>query len=596
MYITRIKVRNFRSLTETEVYPANYTVLVGQNDSGKSNLLRALNLFFNNQTDVGEPLSFEQDYSQQAPIRKGKAKQIEIELELKPPPNYTDNAPVVWKKTWRAGSSVPHSDELKPVGGGEFSPRSRTENWVRQLGFEYVPAIRGKDFFATLKRRLHNTLAATIAPKLASASGSFLGNIRKEIGNIETEARRLFDLKTEFSLPADLGSLFEILDLKTADKHAATSLQYRGDGIQGRHIPVILRFLADQRKINSAQGKAPPETIWGYEEPENNLELGKQVEEAEEFFRCSESIQVLLTTHSPAFYGAAKNQTPEKAAIWFAQRKDGKTEFDRALTQDTLDQGMGLMPFVQPYLKRAAEQRAQMVGELKTLHAQSLHPNAAVLVVEGSTDKEVLDAASELLFGSSKAFEIVAKPGLGAGVGWVLGYATARAVMPDIQRRTGVLFDGDAAGRESQRNLSTRLKALDRTDRVKGFRVGHPNSPSALRKVLQSGFNIGIALEEVCSEDAWDHAESRGWLVTREDAVSLNATLLSTEESFVELLDRHLDDSCSKRLVLKKLDPLKKSAFARFVTNQIREQRAVPPNLEVLLNGVQTYFSRPMSE
>ena len=280
MYITRIKIKNFRSLTDAEIYPSSYTVLAGPNDSGKSNVLRALNLFFNNQTDIGKELIFDQDYSQQALIRANRAKQIEIELEFQPPINYTDNKPVIWKKTWRAGTVAPFSDDLKIVGGEKFSPRSKTVYWVRQIAYEYVPAIRGREFFATLKRRLHNTLAETIAPKLASASGSFLGNIRKEVGNIENEARRLFDLKTEFSLPTDLGNLFEILDLKTADKHASTPLQNRGDGIQGRHIPVILRFLADQRKTNFARGKPPPETIWGYEEPENNLELAKQVDEA----------------------------------------------------------------------------------------------------------------------------------------------------------------------------------------------------------------------------------------------------------------------------------------------------------------------------
>ena len=39
------------------------TVLSGKNDCGKSNVLRALNLFFNNQTDWITPLIFEKVFS-----------------------------------------------------------------------------------------------------------------------------------------------------------------------------------------------------------------------------------------------------------------------------------------------------------------------------------------------------------------------------------------------------------------------------------------------------------------------------------------------------------------------------------------------------
>lgn len=589
MYITRIKIKNFRSLVDAEIFPANYTVLVGPNDSGKSNVLRALNLFFNQQTDVGQSLVFDQDYSQKAIARANRAKQIEIELEFRPPSNYTDNQPVVWKKVWREGATGPFSDDLRIAGGGEFSPRSRTEYWVRQIGYEYVPAIRGKEFFATLKRRLHNTLAETIAPRLASASGSFLGNIRKEVGSIEQEARRLFNLKTEFSLPSDLGSLFEILDLKTADKHAATPLQNRGDGIQGRHIPVILRFLAEQRKINFARGKPPPETIWGYEEPENNLELAKQMEEADEFFRCSNSIQVLLTTHSPAFYGVTKAQT--QANTWFAVRNDGRTELQSSATTQTLDEGLGLMPFVEPYLQKAALQRAEMLEQLRKLHSQSLHIDRAVLCLEGGTDKEVLNAACRALFGTSLPFEIVAKPGMGAGVGWVVGYATARAVLPDLNMKTAVLFDDDDAGRQSREKLMQRLTAVDRSDRVKAFKIGKDNADDELRKILKAGFRISIALEEICGVAAWDHAEKKGWLEPRPDVVKQNADKLTAEESFVDLMNRRLTDVSCQRLVRMRVMGDCKGQFANFVVKQISETNIVPPTLEILAKSIYQHFS-----
>jgi hypothetical protein len=588
MYITRIRIKNFRSLVDAEIRPANYTVLAGPNDSGKSNVLRALNLFFNLQTDVGQSLVFELDYSQQAPVRANRAKQIEIELEFQPPNNYTDNQPVVWKKIWREGSSIPYSDVLRTSDGSDFSSRSKTEFWVRQIGYEYVPAIRGKEFFSILKRRLHNTLAETIAPRLASASGSFLGNIRKEVGNIEKEARRLFDLKTEFALPSDLGSLFEILDLKTADKHAATPLQNRGDGIQGRHIPVILRFLADQRKTNFARGKPPPETIWGYEEPENNLELLKQMDEAAEFYRCSNAIQVLLTTHSPAFYGESLKH--EKTKTWFAAREDGKTTFQISVSQQALDEGLGLMPFVAPYLHHASVQRTEMLQQIKLLHSQSLHIDRQIICMEGATDKEIVDAACKVLFPSPLPFDTVAKPGMGAGVNWLIGYATARAVLPDLRQKTAALFDDDEAGNEARKTLTTRLEALGLPNQIKMFKVGAANSDDELRKVLQAGFKISIAIEELCGEDAWNHAEAKGWLEDRPDVVKQNAQKLDVRQSFADLVEQRLSDPACQRLIHKRIASIYKGHFARYVAKEITRSMKVPPTVEKLVRAIEVYF------
>ena len=58
MYIERITIKKFRSIVDSTFYASNITVFVGENDVGKSNILKALNLFFNNQTDVDQVLIF----------------------------------------------------------------------------------------------------------------------------------------------------------------------------------------------------------------------------------------------------------------------------------------------------------------------------------------------------------------------------------------------------------------------------------------------------------------------------------------------------------------------------------------------------------
>jgi predicted ATP-dependent endonuclease of OLD family len=50
--INKVEINYFRSIYSSTVNKCNdMNLLVGGNDSGKSNILKALNLFFNNKTD-----------------------------------------------------------------------------------------------------------------------------------------------------------------------------------------------------------------------------------------------------------------------------------------------------------------------------------------------------------------------------------------------------------------------------------------------------------------------------------------------------------------------------------------------------------------
>ena len=61
--IKSIHIKNFRSIVDKKIELSNFNCFVGKNDSGKSNVLKALNLFFNNKTDFGTEFDFESDYS-----------------------------------------------------------------------------------------------------------------------------------------------------------------------------------------------------------------------------------------------------------------------------------------------------------------------------------------------------------------------------------------------------------------------------------------------------------------------------------------------------------------------------------------------------
>jgi predicted ATP-dependent endonuclease of OLD family len=63
--IEHVEIKYFRSIYRVRLPKlTDVIILAGRNDVGKSNILKALNLFFNNQTDWNVPFEFNRDFSQ----------------------------------------------------------------------------------------------------------------------------------------------------------------------------------------------------------------------------------------------------------------------------------------------------------------------------------------------------------------------------------------------------------------------------------------------------------------------------------------------------------------------------------------------------
>jgi predicted ATP-dependent endonuclease of OLD family len=86
--IRQIHIENFRSIQRLTIPADKLSVFVGKNDCGKSNILRALNLFFNGVTNPGHSFNFEDDYNLFVPERAKTAKEVIVRLELNIPSSY----------------------------------------------------------------------------------------------------------------------------------------------------------------------------------------------------------------------------------------------------------------------------------------------------------------------------------------------------------------------------------------------------------------------------------------------------------------------------------------------------------------------------
>lgn len=78
--ITTVDIESFRSIRRAGLKDlSGFTAFAGLNNSGKSNVLRALNAFFNDQTDPGRSLDVDADYHR-PDLRKKKQKRIRVAL------------------------------------------------------------------------------------------------------------------------------------------------------------------------------------------------------------------------------------------------------------------------------------------------------------------------------------------------------------------------------------------------------------------------------------------------------------------------------------------------------------------------------------
>lgn len=357
--IKSVKIRKFRSLKSVtkDVELTHLNIFVGQNDKGKSNFLRALNLFFNNQTDLDSRFRFEEDYCYHSNTGKGTSREIRIDLEIHPPKGRFKHAkPLRWIKRWKQDGSI--VEERRYIESGELlSQRDNVSKWLDKIRYRYVPAIKGQSYFAALMGELHDVLNEAHAEILKEQGETFISGIQEVTKSISSDLKVQLGISNTIQVPSDFKLLFSNLDFGEKVGENTYHLKQRGDGIKIRHIPVILKYMSEQERNISRAGYVKPDTIWGFEEPENNLELKFAFELAESFKQYSEDLQIIISTHSPAFYALDKTDKDGVTTFFVSQGEDSCSQIRKVkhTDADTLHETMGLLPLITPYLSKIVE-------------------------------------------------------------------------------------------------------------------------------------------------------------------------------------------------------------------------------------------------
>ena len=513
--ISNITIKNFRSIERMDIDCEKLTVFVGPNDAGKSNVLRALNLFFNNKTEDENDFDFERDFNQFVEQRKGKAKEIVITLDFNLPQTYRKSDGqdrVRWKKTWRMEG--PYKDEQNFSDKNAFDSRSRIPAWLAQIRFDYVPAIKDQRFFADLQGQIHDVLTAIVAKTLRDSSKDFENSIGAQVKPLLDNLGNLFEGKYSVQLPESLRPIFENLQF-TNDN--GIPFARRGDGIKMRHIPEILDFIAEQRETIQGKGAIKSTFIWGFEEPENNLELGVSADMAERIKNIIklDRRQAFLTTHSPVFYKIK----PDFAIARYYIKQENRFSKESKIDEDTgndLDKSMGLMPLVAPYVQKLIDEREDVKKKLKILCESSLDISRPTLFVEGRTDKKVIEKALGGFF-NGRADKINVHLGDRGSRNAAMNFGKAWSLLQKQRREQvlgAVLIDQDLPGSERNEGLNEEY--------VKLFKWEKNLQTRCLIELNKQSFTVPFDLEAFYSDEIWLEADKRGWL---EDYNRLNERL-----------------------------------------------------------------------
>lgn len=390
-YVKSIHIKNFRSILDERIDLSDYNCFVGKNDSGKSNVLKALNLFFNGKSDYSDTkFDIEKDFCKFANHNK-RAKEIEISLTIEIPKNFKDSGEVVWIKKWRKDGEV--ENNLNDLSSGE---KSRTRAFLSKIQYQYVPAFKSIEYFKSLLICIYESLTKTANAALSTQNSLYSKTLQGALIKLSSDLRNRIGLTSLIQMPKDMTVLFKDLSFSTSDNVVKdVDLNQRGDGIKARHIPSILASIQDNLKVQKNKTEVNYSFIWGFEEPENGLEFGACYELAKELNEYLAQCQIMITTHSPVFYS---NCGENGGKLYRVSKQNGKSDYNIISKSEDLNEEVGFMELVAPFIKaehdRYNEIQAKYDSLQKTINASK---KKILIFTEGKTDVIHLKSAKEAL-------------------------------------------------------------------------------------------------------------------------------------------------------------------------------------------------------
>ena len=342
MKINKIEIENFRSIADrVRIFPENsqMQIFVGPNSIGKSNVLRAINLFLNGETEPGQPYLPKDDgsnISKKFPI-------ISIEFQFE---SSEDKKLVEYINKNHSGDFpnliVPVTLRCLASGKTTYSftgakGRRKTLNDLLELILDYVnciyiPAI--KDYKTIIGQEMTRKIVSATFQGFGKGKtlSGLIGKKKQEFQAIIKGLQSVLDGSSDFVslamknvvdsierfsflLPYDnLEAFLGKLDFQVKEKRldSPVHLGCQGSGIQSLTIYLLLRLLHELQPKNTTKKS---KFIWLIEEPETFMHHDLQRKTFETLQEYSKEGYLFLSTHSPVFI--SKNRYSDTYEVYF---------------------------------------------------------------------------------------------------------------------------------------------------------------------------------------------------------------------------------------------------------------------------------------
>lgn len=389
--VSKISVDHFRSIKDAEIPDmGEFTALAGLNNSGKSNVLRALNAFFTGNTDPDTPLIHASDYYRFHLKTKKKLKNVCVTVHFELPTSFKfrkglDHVEAKLgrsfsiRKAWGRDSERPEyflNNETQPLS---LDDRAKVDQFLALISFRYIPnRVMPLEIVRAEHKALRDVLVRRLATKAKGQSGMF-DSIR------DTSATLIHSLQTSMARACPgVGGIR--LDTPTSWQDLIFAFGYRlstngveiEDHAQGSGIQSLLMLetlsLIDRDYFQKFGWRQA--AVWAIEEPESSLHASLEAQVSSYLSDLatdqSNRLQVIATTHSELMLQNADRTV-------FVVMEHGTTSFE------TTD-------------KREVLQKAAHLGISRYTHPVLAEPLRPLILVEGKYDHAFLSQAVSLLF------------------------------------------------------------------------------------------------------------------------------------------------------------------------------------------------------
>lgn len=340
MKISSITIKKFRSIKESSFNMKNITAIVGENNAGKTGILRALNSVFNFED---EKKFFLDKTHQYAPRNNSyivlKMEDIPDKGEFLRKYIFNNELTIEWMYTYSENKR-----KLCVFYGTQKENIQNLENFIEELNkcltYVYIPAERtnhditwGENTIFTkliisyLNQYTKNrdTVSSDIKRSSRKIHDSILSKLEKHLSRLYMQNKNI-DFKVDFPTGMDYTSILNYLELSINESFSNHLLKEWGSGTKS------LAIIAMYRAYALIEDK---DIILGIEEPETNLHPQAQKRFIQSLSQnmLESEVQTIFTTHSTVLIDELKHED-----ILLVKRKmDSKRAFISSIKQVPID-------------------------------------------------------------------------------------------------------------------------------------------------------------------------------------------------------------------------------------------------------------------